>query len=595
MKHQKLLKVLLVVFLLSSLVLAPLNELNRADAQDDSGQPAHYIVMKGQPDGKYEIVHYQEVRLRSKLIPLDDALIRHSLATSPRHKDLMVAALQTADGTTVYQGIVDTSPWLRSEVVNQTDPMEIDAKIFRSEEVVFVVRVPKIEGTRLVLKKDLDTQIQTFDLDQVVKTAPRIETNLDSKLVVTGTYGDPSNRVDLLVMGDGYTAAEESAFNAQLANLRNGFYGVSPLSEYQNYFNTVGLFTVSEESGADHPPYMPPEECPGYDNSTCCVDPAMQKDPLNGKMRNTAFNGRYCGWRTHRVVVVDNEILLAEAGERYPDWDSIIVMVNDSTYGGAAFQGIAAICNCPQAPRIALHEFGHSFADLADEYTSAYPGYPGCSDLGGNPCEANVTDVTNRANIKWLPWILPDTPIPTPETNAYYYTVGLFEGARYFPSGMFRSGHTCLMQSLGSGVTFCSVPTQAMVLKFYQGWHSEKPGISMLEPGTQSPVGRVELTHPDSVELKSDILSPQGGPQPLIEWYVDGVKVSGAHAGSFIYETDYDKPGSHLIKLRVKDVTPLVKDLMSGGSTVFEHRWVVNVTVNPVEEEFFQYFPAVHK
>ncbi len=70
--------------------------------------------------------------------------------------------------------------------------------------------VPKIAGTKLVFKEDLKTEIQTFDLARIVKSAPRIESDLESKLSFAEPYGDPGNRVDILVMGDGYTSSQET-------------------------------------------------------------------------------------------------------------------------------------------------------------------------------------------------------------------------------------------------------------------------------------------------------------------------------------------------------------------------------------------------
>lgn len=97
------------------------------------------------------------------------------------------------------------------------------------------------------------------------------------------------------------------------------------------------------------------------------------------------------------------------------------------------------------------------------------------------------------------------------------------------------------------------------------------------------------------MQLKSDVLSPEGGPAPLIEWFVDGVKVAGASANSFTYQTDAAQPGNHRVTLRVKDVTAFVKDVMSGGKTVFEYSWTVNVTVIPIVIEEFQFLPLIVK
>ena len=85
---------------------------------------------------------------------------------------------------------------------------------------------------------------------------------------------------------------------------------------------------------------------------------------------------------------------------------------------------------------IAVHEAGHTFSGLGDEYDSAYPGFPDTE-------EPNTTRETNPASIKWRDWILGGTPIPTPETSTYAAVVGLFEGAHYHDTGWHRPKLDC--------------------------------------------------------------------------------------------------------------------------------------------------------
>lgn len=338
-----LIKVFFVLLVILSILLSPVSNINSVEAQDAKGYPAHYIVFKGKADGSYEAVSYREVQLSSQLLSLDDDLLESRMANSPRHKQMLIVSLETSDGRSVYQGLVDTSPWLRGEWPDEANPQVIDGRMVEMDQVVFTVRVPKIAGTRLVFKEDLQTEIQSFDLTQIVKNVPAEESNQESKLGFAEPYGSPANRVDILVMGDGYTSAQESQFNTHFTTLTNGFYSKQPLTNYRNYTNMVSLFTASQQSGADHPPYMPPDKCPGNDNPSCCTDPLMQNDPLNGQMVNTAFDARYCSWGMHRLLVADLTLVLEEAGARYPDWDTIILLVNDETYGGSASGSVSVI------------------------------------------------------------------------------------------------------------------------------------------------------------------------------------------------------------------------------------------------------------
>jgi hypothetical protein len=308
----------------------------------------------------------------------------------------------------------------------------------------------------------------------------------------------------------------------------------------------------------------------------------MLDDPLEGTMVDTAFDARYCAYNIHRLLVV-NQSKVAAAAAAVPEWDQILVIVNDTTYGGSGGTHSVVSMNS-RAPEIAQHEYGHAFANLADEYESAYPGYPECSDRGGPLCEPNVTDVTARASIKWNPWILPSVPVPTePEFDpAFADVVGLFEGARYKSSGMYRPGQNCMMRSLGA--PYCAVPSQAYVLTLYNGgWGSPAGGIRPVEPGSLSPgANTLSLLLGSSQTFRAAVLQPVGGPEAEIRWTVDGVTAQ-TQAQAFTYTpTPADAGRSVEIGLHVHDRTPLVHPAMAGGALDYDHTWTVTVKAVPL-------------
>jgi hypothetical protein len=550
--------------------------LAKAD-QPGLGQLAHYIVFEKYPTGGIFPVYYRLVELTSALQPVSDAQLVGFLAQPSRNIERIIVALRAQDGKTVYQNLVEIHPWLRGEFQGASAGDPIDGHIIPAEKSAFVVRMPSIAGTTLVLKDARMATLAEFDLRRLAAETPRIQIDRSRLFASQATGGPASNRVDFLVMGDGYTSAETSKFSTDASNLMAQFFNISPYSEYQNYYNIHILFSASNQSGADHPAYNP--SC-GYNDPTCCGDTTMNSDPLRGQMVDTAFDSRYCAYFIHRLIVSNYSKVLAAAAA-VPDWDTIMLIVNDTTYGGSGGQ-IATISTNSYATQIAQHEFGHSFIDLADEYAAPYPGYPPCSDLSGtHPCEANVTDVTARAQIKWYPWILDSTPIPTPNDNAYHGLVGLFQGARYRTSGMYRSGYICMMQSLGA--PFCQVPSQAYVLKLYQGgWGIPAGGISLIEPGTTSPASPVvNLTHPASQVLHADLLGPVGGPPLQVIWLKNGLPIPGAITTTYTYTTSVSEPGSTQIRLQVKDMTTLVHPVMAGSALQDEYTWNINVTVLP--------------
>ena len=190
-----------------------------------------------------------------------------------------------------------------------------------------------------------------------------------------------------------------------------------------------------------------------------------------------------------------------------------------------------------------------------------------------------MTDVTTRAAIKWEPWIDPLTPIPTvPQWDpSFAGVVGLFEGARYLSTGMYRPGQNCIMRSLGK--PYCQVPSQAFVLKLYNGgWGDPWGGISMIEPGSAVPASStITLTHPASQAFHVDILEPQGGLPAQIAWFVDGVPVGGAISDTYPFSTVPGLPNPVEVRVRVVDATAFVHPDMAGGALGFEHSWMVTM------------------
>ena len=300
-----LIKVFFVLLVILSILLSPVSDGNSVEAQDAKGYPAHYIVFKGKADGSYEAVSYREVQLSSQPLSLDDDLLESRMANSPRHKQMLIVSLETTDGQTVYQGLVDTSPWLRGEWPDETNPQVIDGRMVRWIRSFYrsCAKLP-VHG---LCSEDRQTEIQSFDLTQIVNV-PAEKAIRKASWVLLSQYGSPANRVDILVMGDGYTSARKAS-SILISTLTNGFYSKQPLTNLSQLCQYGQLVLLLQQSGRiTH--HMPPERCPGNDNPSCCTDPLMQNDPLNGQMVNTAFDARYCSWGMHRLLVADITLVL---------------------------------------------------------------------------------------------------------------------------------------------------------------------------------------------------------------------------------------------------------------------------------------------
>ncbi|MEZ4315039.1 MAG: M64 family metallopeptidase [Polyangiaceae bacterium] len=250
------------------------------------------------------------------------------------------------------------------------------------------------------------------------------------ELASTGSLGA---RIDLVILGDGYTEAEKDKFYSDAQKVSEGLLGSETYGAYAPVFNSWALFTPSAESGAD--------------------------DPSAGKFVSTAFDASYDTSGIDYLLAVNYSKALSEVNKRFPEKDVTLCIVNATAYGGSG--GPVAVVSLHQSSlEIARHELGHTLAGLADEYTAPYPGYP-----DGDP-EPNVASAAHLDPLKWASWLTPGVSIPTPISDAKsdHDPIGAYEGARYKETGVFRPAPDCLMRALD--VTFCPVCSEAMVLEF---------------------------------------------------------------------------------------------------------------------------------
>jgi hypothetical protein len=441
----------------------------------------------------------------------------------------------------------------RQERVEWADPQtgEMHSEQIELDEAAFVVRVPAAAAEAMVVTHGGSRQSQRFDIRAVAEKAT---------IAPNALIANPANRLDILIMGDGYTSQQQSKFQIDAANFISTFDSLPPYSTYANYMTMSSHFVASNQSGADHP--------------VCTIDGNRLPDALEGTFVDTAFDATYCSSGLQRLLTINRTKVLTAAAA-VPDWDKIFILVNDTFYGGSG--GTTLVGSLASAStNIIQHEFGHSFTRLADEYTSSNPGYPTCSDLAGPaPCEPNVTNQATLGSIKWGPWISASTPVPTPAnlTNL----IGLFQGARYEPLAYYRPKFDCLMNHLG--VPFCEVCRQSFILRLYQGWTtsggapgSPANGIDMIEPGSERPPAGAPVTASTGtpIDFSFALLQPVGGPAASIQWSVDGVAISGATATTFQYTPS---AGNHTVRVRVADTTAAVHAAMAGASLVHERTW----------------------
>ncbi|WP_363799600.1 M64 family metallopeptidase [Lysobacter firmicutimachus] len=533
--------------------------------------PAHYIVFERDAQGRAEPVFYTQVQLADGQHDRAGAL-----AVERGVERIAYRALRNgAKSAMAYEA--RQANFLRAEFAR--DPRYGDGTIeshplLRDPHRAFVVRVPLADADAIEFGEGAGRTAQRFDLRALALDASRLPLAATTVSAgVSGAVGDKAlnsaNRLDILVLGDGYTAAEQSLFAEHAAALKTAMFQVSPYKEYQSFVNWQAGFVASGQSGADHPPYQA-----GCTGTNCCADSAARSDPRAGRFVATALDATFCTSQIHRLLTArSSKVMAAAAG--FPDWDKIIVTVNDPVYGGAG-GSYAVLSAHSSAALIAIHEFGHSFHGLADEYETPYPGFPACSDVGGSvPCEANVTNQSNASLVKWRSWFTPGLPIPTPDGTA---GTGLFEGARYRSAGMYRPvDASCLMRALGT--SFCPVCRQEYVRKLYRGgFGSPAAGIDLIEPGSESPVpsATVNYVRGSTRRFSTRLLRPGAGTLG-VQWYLDGVAIPGATSPSYDFVQTATTPATRTLELRVTDRTAFVQPSMAGDLLRHQRRWTIRV------------------
>lgn len=254
--------------------------------------------------------------------------------------------------------------------------------------------------------------------------------------------GPPEKSVDLVFIAEGYKADEMQKFRQDVKKMADLLFREAPFSDYKNKINIWAVEAVSEDTGTD----IPGEKI--YNNTV-----------LNASFYTFDLD-RYL--TTHDIKAVNDYAALAPH-------DNIIILINSAKYGGGGVYNYysGTTTDHPLSAHVFIHELGHGFVGLADEYYASEVAYEEFYPLDVEPWEPNITTLVDFGS-KWKGMISKDTPVPTPAEEKYKSTIGLFEGGGYSAKGIFRPEMECRMKS-NTPKGFCSVCQQAIreMIDFY--------------------------------------------------------------------------------------------------------------------------------
>ena len=279
-----------------------------------------------------------------------------------------------------------------------------------------------IEGMRLTVKPD----------DYFIRTAD------DLGLPVYDAWiGNPdiTHAVDIVILPEGYTQAEMGKFVKDCDFFVKSLFDYAPYDRYKSSFNVRGVMASSQESG--------------------CTEPG------NHVYRNTAMRFSYWTFDSERYCMsTDNRDIRDLAGQ--VPYDQIYVLINSKKYGGGGIYNFycSSAASNSFSGDIIIHEFGHGFAGLADEYYQDETGYGDFYNNDIEPWEPNLTTLVNF-DIKWKDMLDKKTPVPTPREKKYENTIGVFEGGGYEAEGIYSPHMDCLMKTF-KGHVFCPVCQRAI-------------------------------------------------------------------------------------------------------------------------------------
>lgn len=247
--------------------------------------------------------------------------------------------------------------------------------------------------------------------------------------------GDPATSLDIVFVPEGYTAHEMEKFRKDCERLTGYLFKNRPFDKYKDRINVYGVEAPSAEGGAD---------IPGKD-----------------VWKRTILNSSFYTFDIERYLTTADMKSVRDVAANAP-YDHICVVANSEVYGGGGIYNFYALFTSDNnfADYVFVHEFGHSFGGLGDEYFDSSVAYENFYDLDYEPWEPNLTTLVNF-DTKWKGMVPIGTPIPTPEDQKDIVKLGAYEGGGYITKGIFRPSHDCTMKSISYN-NFCPVCSDAL-------------------------------------------------------------------------------------------------------------------------------------
>lgn len=363
---------------------------------------------------------------------------RHHLAELPLQGNGQIIMKDIESGKTIYTTSFSSlfQEWL------ETDEAKEVSKGFENTFLLpYPLHPAEIEITLLSPRREVRANLKHTVRPDDVLIHQKGDTHITPHKYLLKS-GDTDKCIDVAILAEGYTPAEMNVFYQDARIACESLFAHEPFKSMKERFNIIAVASPSDDSGVSI--------------------------PRLGEWKHTAFNSHFSTFYSDRYLTTRRVKSIHDALAGIP-YEHIIILANTEEYGGGGIYNSYTLTTAhhPMFRPVVVHEFGHSFGGLADEYfydddvmTDTYP-------LDVEPWEQNISTRVNF-DTKWEDMLVKDTPIPTPVGEQAKYPVGVYEGGGYSAKGIFRPADNCRMRTNEYPV-FCPVCQRSLqrLIDFY--------------------------------------------------------------------------------------------------------------------------------
>ena len=365
---------------------------------------------------------------------------RHHLSELPLAGNGEITMKDKATGTVIYRTSFSSlfQEWLGEEEAT---------RVKKGFENSFLLPFPKKEAIVTISLKNAHQQVSA-SLTHEIRPDDVLIHQRGTAHITPHRYihqsGSVEDCIDVAILAEGYTEAEMDLFYQDAEATCEALFSHEPFKKLKSRFNLVAVASPSADSGVSI--------------------------PLKDEWKSTAVSSHFSTFYSDRYLTTSRVKSIHNWLAGIP-YEHVIILANTDTYGGGGIYNSYTLTTAhhPQFKPVVVHEFGHSFGGLADEYAytdAPSPLYP----YSIEPWEQNITTMVDFES-KWKDMVPEDTPVPTPaktQESEIYTSVGVYEGAGYTTKGIYRPATECRMK-INEAPAFCPVCQRALerLILFY--------------------------------------------------------------------------------------------------------------------------------